>query len=178
MQKELINSLLFILIITNSCLADLIHFKDFSSTTGTSRMYAGRVFISGYEAAINEDEVGVFVEGDKGKHILIGAGIVQKLTDEYPACYSMEVYGNNSSTSIKDGANIDDRLFFRVWDKSADIEYFIYENDIQIEAYENLEQPQLPVLWKNQNSSFGLINLYAKPPGLRDVIRILKELAR
>ncbi|ETR66642.1 MAG: hypothetical protein OMM_12530, partial [Candidatus Magnetoglobus multicellularis str. Araruama] len=141
---------------------DLSHFSAvYSKTTGSSCLYAGKVFINGEKAVDEEDEVGIFVDDESGGEMLIGADKVKEIEQGYSGYYTFEIYGDNPETTVKDGAKVDDALIIKVWDQSTDTEYTLSDSDFQTESISGLEQPQIPLIWdsSHKDKSFGLLNL-------------------
>ncbi|ETR66641.1 MAG: hypothetical protein OMM_12531 [Candidatus Magnetoglobus multicellularis str. Araruama] len=102
-----INLILFL----GTSFADLSHFSaEYPKTTGSSCLYAGKVFINDEKAIDGEDEVGVFVDDGNGGEMLIGADNVKEIAPGYSGYYTFEIYGDNANTDEKDGAKVDDVL--------------------------------------------------------------------
>ena len=134
--------------------ADAAHFEGFQMTP-TSCVYAGRLTIDGAEAVDGADEVGVFVEDGAGGEILVGAGV---MGDPLTGYYYVTAYGDDTTTTAKDGATDGETLIFKVWDDGGSQEYTIPSTSMSYESYTGLTQPVIPPVWTN-GTSYGLLNL-------------------
>ncbi|MCP4346527.1 MAG: hypothetical protein GY795_13500 [Desulfobacterales bacterium] len=134
--------------------ADTTHFTGFKLTPASCN-YAGKITINKNNAVDNEDEVGVFVSSDAGQ-ILVGACVTGKVVTSH---YFVTVYGDDTTTDEKDGAENNDELIFKVWDKSEDKEYIIPFSSMTSVSDVNLTRPSVPPTWTDANT-FGLLNLY------------------
>ena len=154
--------------------AELEHFTGVKENP-QSCVYTGKVKINGISAVDNEDELGVFALDNSGNEFLVGSCVLGQVLDGY---YYVNVYGDDPTSDIKDGAADQETLFLKVWDKSENKEYSIGDN-VEYEVFTGLTEPSIPPKWSNA-ISFGLLNVEAKnlkTYGLIDVINLLKVLS-
>ncbi|QTA85554.1 dockerin domain-containing protein [Desulfonema magnum] len=157
--------LVFIFSAAFSCAEGLTHFTDFKRIPSGVCTYAGEVTINGTNAADGEDEVGVFVGDGNGGELLAGAAVIG---EAFPGYYFVHIYPDDVTTSEKDGAESQEVLIFRVWDKSEDKEYSVPPSApyMTYKADEFLVRPSFPPLWTTGTVlGFGLLNL--APPVIR-----------
>ncbi len=160
--------------------AETVHFTGVSMTDRDC-VYVGKTMIDGSIGMDHEDEVGVFIDDGRGGEILVGACVTGAINSGH---YFIHVYGDDFSTDEKDGAGSGDRLIFKVWDRSTDMEYRISEVTMTVENSIFFSAPPMPPRWSN-NGSFGFLNLNDTLPGdvnrdqrvdLEDAITTLKAL--
>jgi hypothetical protein len=135
------------------------HFNNFLATDNDCT-YAGKVTINNggedIQAVDMEDEIGVFVSDNNGGEILVGGCV---MGDLLPGYYFVHVYGDDPTTSTKDGALANDQLIFKVWDSSENKDN--YAISMHTEEYQGMTLPTIPPVWM-PSSSYGLLNLSAK----------------
>ena len=158
-----------------------VHFTDVHISSEWS-FYAGKIHIMGSAAVDNEDEVAAFVQGNDGNEIMVGSCVYGK--DAPSGNFFMPVYANDISTPEKDGADINDLLSFKLWDKSQNNEYDIYDKNIQIIDDPDLTKPAYPITF-TIDDTFGLLNMHVVKEvikdgslDLKDVIALMKRLAK
>ena len=130
-----------------------IHFTEDVYKSNSRCAYAGRIL--GIEAVDNSDEIGVYVNDGNGGKILIGAAVMGATV---PGMYYTNIYGNDSTTEIKDGAFDNEILIFIFWDNSENREYTIESSNMSFESQKNLTQPSIPPTFSKQ-TTYGLLNL-------------------
>ena len=133
------------------------HFTDVILTDNNCA-YVGKVIINGVDAIDGNDELGVYVLNNFNENILIGSCVIG---DQFPGFYFVNVYGDDSSTSEKDGAAANDELIFKIWDKSSNIEYIIESSNMEYQSEPTLSQADIPPKYV-QSNTFGFINFEAK----------------
>ena len=136
------------------------HFANLTTTPDVCQ-YAGTVTINGENAIDNNDEVGIFVDDGNGGELLVGAGIVGETQEGY---YMINVYGDDTTTNgVKDGAEANDILTFKVWQKSTDTEVVITTDQMTAVTSgvdDGVEVPAIPPIFVNQ-LTYGYLNLAA-----------------
>jgi len=144
-------------------------------------IYAGKVFINGYSATDNADEIGVFVPDDKGAEICVGATIMGADESGY---YVISVYGDDPKTNeIVEGASDNEQLIFKVWDKSSGKEYIIC--NMSTIPYPGFLQPPITPVYRD-GQQFASLNLIAFNGDMNnncqidlgDVIQILNRISK
>jgi len=137
--------------------------------TDTSCSYVGRVTMDDVPAVDGEDEIGVFVKGQEGNEIgAIGACVVGAIS---PGTCFANVYGDDLTTSEKDGAAEGEELIFKFWDKSAGKEYTIPVSALVYVAEDMLIEPSIPPVW-SASTTFGFLDIRAfsnEPPVLASI---------
>jgi len=135
----------------------LVHFTEDINKSNTRCAYAGKIL--GIEAIDNSDEIGVFVNDGNGGKLLIGAAVMGVTGMTVPGMYFISnIYGDDSTTEIKDGAFDNEALIFIFWDNSDDKEYIVESSNMLFESSEGLTQPSIPPTFKKQ-TTFGFLNL-------------------
>lgn len=95
--------------------ADPEHFT-FTSSTGNDMTIVIPLEINpsiGLDPLANLDEIGVFTPSG----LCVGAGVWENVS------LAITVWGDDTQTLAVDGAKAGEQIYFRVWDKSANIEY-------------------------------------------------------
>jgi len=148
--------------------AETTYFTGFT-TTNTFHQYIGRVLFESGDVENNQDELGVFVADENNDGLLIGAC---RIGDNYPGYFFVNVYANDSQTTIKDGANVGDILTFKVWDKSKNKLYVLSNtNSLARETAPGIEYPDLPPLFQSGfGVQYGYLNLVARNQDLNESI--------
>jgi len=141
---------------TESLTDSPIHFTNVS-LTDQSCTYVGKVQINQMDAENHHDELGVFYEDYTGTRYLVGSCVIGSNNEGF---YLVNVYGDDSATLLKDGAANGDRLYFNVWDKSADKEYNLTQISLTTETYQNFVTPENPPVFQS-NNMFGFLNISA-----------------
>ncbi|KPA16215.1 conserved hypothetical protein, membrane [Candidatus Magnetomorum sp. HK-1] len=134
-------------------------FNNFKKTTNNCT-YFGKVTIDNGQGEIAsvdlEDEVGVFVSDNKDGVILVGGCVIGSMVAKH---YFINVYADDSKTPKKDGAYSNEKLIFKIWDKSESKDnYTIF---MLSQAYKGTTKPSVPPVWA-QSTSFGFLHLSAK----------------
>ncbi|KPA12935.1 outer membrane adhesin-like protein [Candidatus Magnetomorum sp. HK-1] len=135
----------------------LMHFTEHIYLSNTRCAYAGKIL--GIKAVDNADEVGVFVSDGNGGKILIGAGVMGDLVPG--SFFISNIYGDDSTTDLKDGALDNETLIFIFWDNSENREYIIDSSNMSFEPSKGLTQPNIPPTFQKQ-TTFGFLNLKIK----------------
>jgi len=154
-----------------SCLMPSIYaetqfFTGFTKTN-TYHQYIGKVSFENGTIENYQDELGVFVADNNNEPLLIGACCIG---DNYPGYYFVNVYGNDSQTAIKDGANLGDILTFKIWDKSIN-KYYVLSNSNSLsgEAVSGVLYPELPPTFQSGfGAQYGYLNLIARNQDLNE----------
>ena len=97
------------------------HFSNLEETSDYMDIY-GQIFTFQNKVIDKDDEIGIFVDDDKDGKILVGRGKYGANTDgKYGIIH---VYGDDPNTDeIKEGADLNDILYFKIWDQSEQNEY-------------------------------------------------------
>ena len=150
------------------------YFTEFTKTN-TYQQYVGKVSLEIGNIENNQDELGVFVTDNDNGSLLIGAC---RIGDNYPGYYFVTIYANDSHSTIKDGAYIDDILTFKIWDKSDNKLYVLSNtNSLSSETTIGLTYPELPPVFKSGfGAQFGYLNLIARNQDLNEDIVYFKAI--
>jgi hypothetical protein len=155
-----------------------IHFSNIHATNNWS-VYVGTVRINATLAVDHADEIAAFVMGSDGSEIMVGTCVYG---DNNPGYFYLNIYSDDISTkNVKDGAQENDPLFFKIWNKSQNLEYVVHNNHIRFLPEEGLVLPDQ--LRYHVNNTFGLIQLSVIDivqdgvTDLKDVIKLMKVLS-
>jgi len=112
--------------------------------------YAGKI----ENSQDGEDIIGVFTSDETGGEILVGKSIIGNIVKSF---YFVDVYGDDTSTEIKDGAYENDNLIFKFWDKSENKIHVYSANQMYVQKYEFLNTPVITPKW-SESFTFGLLH--------------------
>jgi hypothetical protein len=154
--------------------AETEYFTEFTKTN-VYQQYIGKVSLEIGNLENNEDEVGVFVTDNNSDSLLIGAC---RIGENYPGYYFVTIYANDNQSPIKNGAEVDDILTFKIWDKSDNKLYVLSNtNSLTREAGIGLAYPELPPAFKSGfGAQFGYLNLIARNQDLNENIAYFKAI--
>jgi len=124
--------------------------------------YAGKVTLIKGELQNVADELGVFVKDSNGNEILIGSCVIGDIIADY---YYIHIFGDDKTTTIKDGAYRNDVLYLKMWDADEKIEYSISSVNMTSEMYAGKITPQIPPVWID-GKNFGLLNMSVEPDNI------------
>jgi hypothetical protein len=152
--------------ILTSTYAKTAFFTDYT-ITNIYHQYIGKVSFENEMIENYQDELGVFVADNNNNALLIGAC---RIGENYPGYYFVNVYGNDSQTAIKDGANVGDTLTFKIWDKSENKQYVLSNsNSLSSETAPGILYPDLPPIFQSGfGAQYGYLNLIARNQDLNE----------
>ncbi len=145
----------FLMILISVALPVYAQYFPMPVETLTNCVYVGALEISGEPAENGRDEVGVFIDDGEGGEILVGAGVMGAVLPEY---YYVTIYGDDPTTTDKDGAEAGDTLIFKVWDGSTSEVRTVAPSRMTYVAYTGLTQPAIPPTWHDSHT-YGLLNI-------------------
>ena len=131
------------------------HFPDINPTNSWVQ-FAGKLSINNHDPVNGTDEIAVFVDDGNGGELMVGKTIVGSTVNNY---YVINIFENETQTSVKDGAILNDSLIFKVWSSQYNIEQSISENQFTIEAGAGLIQPNFPPVYQSKGLQYGYLNI-------------------
>jgi len=146
--------------------AQTTYFTDYK-VTNTYHQFIGKISLENGSIQNNHDELGVFVSNNENEPLLIGAC---RIGENYSGYYLVPVFANDSSTEIKDGADVGDILTFKIWDKSENKLYVLSNTySVSCETAPGLEYPDLPPIFESGfGEQFGNLNLMVRNQDLNE----------
>jgi len=149
----------FVLNISNTY-SETTYFTNFT-ITNVYHQYIGLVTFENETLESGKDELGVYVSDDNNGTLLVGAAVIG---DSYPGYYFVNVYGNDSGTQEKDGANVNDILTFKIWDKSNEKLYVLSNNNsLSVESATGINIAEIPAKFPSGfGAQYGYLNLTAR----------------
>ncbi|KPA17000.1 hypothetical protein MHK_002782, partial [Candidatus Magnetomorum sp. HK-1] len=122
--------------------------------TKESSILTGKLFVNGRQVK-NNYEIGVFIN-NQGSEILVGACVIG---DKIANHYYVNVYGDLSETTIKEGPVYGDELIIRIWNPSRTKQD--YDITLFYEPVDGLARPEIPPVWYGDVTQ-GFLNIYAR----------------
>jgi len=176
MKKQFIIIIMIISCLISQADSETTYFTDYTRTPNFIQ-YLGTVTLEANAIEQGQDELGVFVDNDTDQGLLVGATVIGDL---YNDRYLVSVHGDDTTTDIQDGADANDILTFKVWDKSENKLYVLSDaNSISAETATGIVLPSLPPTYTANNlKQYGDLNLNVRNQDLSISLVRFKAIAR
>jgi len=149
------------MLVLMACICECLATQHFTQVNrnDTWGIYLGHLSIQSQTIDNGLDEIGAFYVDPSGKEYLCGAAILGETENDF---FYINVFSDDVSTEIKDGPKSGDRLLFKVWDHSRNIEYVVLSEHISFveEQYFKIPADEIPV-WND--CSYGMMKIEIHP---------------